>query len=148
MKHTFWYMWPFVTQNFWQDGDSLDNKQIQLFSYNLAVCVCACAVCVWERMCVCERDERDIQTDRQAGRQAGRQVENQVRQLVKSEHYVNQSRGYFNGGRPPWPPTVPRLAARPSQSNPRGSGPEVLKRERGHVTVETWRFCVGVFRAL
>ena len=58
-------------------------------------------------------------------------------------HYGNQSQGYFNGGRPPWPPAVPRLAARPSQSNPRGSGPEVLKRERGHVTVETWSFCGG-----
>ena len=58
-------------------------------------------------------------------------------------HYGNQSRGYFNGGRPPWPPAVPRLAARPYQSNPRGSGPEVLKRERGHVTVETWSFCGG-----
>ena len=58
-------------------------------------------------------------------------------------HYGNQSRGYFNGGRPPWLPTVPRLATRPSQSNPMGSGPEVLKRERGHVTVETWSFCGG-----
>ena len=55
-------------------------------------------------------------------------------------HYGNQSRGY-HGGRPLWPPAVPRLAARPSQSNPRGSGPEVLKRERGHVTAETW--CYG-----
>ena len=58
-------------------------------------------------------------------------------------HYGNQSRGYFSGGRPPWPPAVPRLAARPSQSNPSRSGPEVLKRERGHVTVETWSFCGG-----
>ena len=58
-------------------------------------------------------------------------------------HHGNQSRGCFNGGRPRWPPAVPRLAARPSQSNPRGSGPEVLKRERGHVTVETWSFCGG-----
>ena len=33
----------------------------------------------------------------------------------------------FDGGGPLWPPPVPRLAARPSQSNPRGSGPEVLK---------------------
>ena len=58
-------------------------------------------------------------------------------------HYGNQSRDYFNGGRPSWPPAVSRLAARPSQSNPRGSGPEALKRERGHVTVETWSFCGG-----
>ena len=58
-------------------------------------------------------------------------------------HYGNQSRGYFNGGRPLWPPAVHRLAARPSQSNPRGSGPEVLKRERGHVTAETWSFGGG-----
>ena len=57
------------------------------------------------------------------------------------QHYGNQSRGYFNGGRLRWPPAVSRLAARPSQSNPRGSGPEALKRERGHVTVETWSFC-------
>ena len=63
--------------------------------------------------------------------------------VIQQNHYGNQSRGYFSGGRPPWPPTVPRLAARPSQSNPRGSGPEVLKRERGHVTVETWSFCGG-----
>ena len=40
-------------------------------------------------------------------------------------------------GRLLWPPAVPRLATRPSQSNPRGSGPEVLKRDRGHVTA--WR---------
>ena len=40
-------------------------------------------------------------------------------------------------GGPLWPPTVPRLAARSSQSNPRGSGPDVLKRERGHVTSES-----------
>ena len=58
-------------------------------------------------------------------------------------HYGNQSRGYFNCGRPLWPPAVPRLAARPSQSNPRGSGPEVVKRERGHVTAETWSLCGG-----
>ena len=72
----------------------------------------------------------------------------EMARCVLSLHYGNQSRGYFNGGRPRWPPAVPRLAARPSQSNPRGSGPEVLKRERGHVTVETWSFWVGVFRAL
>ena len=36
-----------------------------------------------------------------------------------------------------------RLAARPSQSNPRGSGPEILKRERGHVTSEIWSFIGG-----
>ena len=49
------------------------------------------------------------------------------------KHYGNQSRGYLMGGRPLWRPTVPHLAARSSQSNPRGSGPEVLKLERGHV---------------
>ena len=63
-------------------------------------------------------------------------------------HYGNQSRGYFNGGRPLWPPAEPRLAARPSQSNPRGSGPEVLKRE-----LVTWPLKPGVsevevFRAI
>ena len=58
-------------------------------------------------------------------------------------HYGNQSRGYFNYGRPLWPPAVPRLAARPSQSNPRGSGPEVVKRERGHVTSQTWSLWGG-----
>ena len=58
-------------------------------------------------------------------------------------HYGNQSRGYFKYGRPLWPPAVPRLAARPSQSNPRGSGPEVVKRERGHVTSETWSLWGG-----
>ena len=63
-------------------------------------------------------------------------------------HYGNQSRGYLIGGRPLWPPAVPRLAARSSQSNPRGSGPEVLKRQRGHVTAETGVAEVGVFRAL
>ena len=51
-------------------------------------------------------------------------------------------------GRPLWPPAVPRLAARPSQSNPRGSGPEVLKRERGHVTAATGVAKVAVFGAL
>ena len=63
-------------------------------------------------------------------------------------HYGNQSRGYLIGGRPLWPPAVPRLAARSSQSNPRGSGPEVFKRERGPVTAETGVAEVGVFRAL
>ena len=63
-------------------------------------------------------------------------------------HYGNQSWGYLIGGRPLWPPAVPRLAARSSQSSPRGSGPEVLKRERGHVTAETGVAEVGVFRAL
>ena len=63
-------------------------------------------------------------------------------------HYGNQSRAYLIGGRPLWPPAVPQLAARSSQSNPRGSGPEVLKRERGHVTAETGVAEVGVFRAL
>ena len=51
-------------------------------------------------------------------------------------------------GGPLWPPAVPRLAARPSQSNPRGSGPEVLKREHGHVTAETGVAEVAVFGAL
>ena len=51
-------------------------------------------------------------------------------------------------GRPLWPPTVPRLAARPSQSNSRGYRPEVLKRERGHVTSETGVAKVAVFGAL
>ena len=51
-------------------------------------------------------------------------------------------------GRPLWPPAAPRLATRPSQSNPRGSGPEVLKRERGHVTAETGVAEVAVFGAL
>ena len=41
-----------------------------------------------------------------------------------------------------------RLAARSSQSNPRGSGPEVLKCERGHVTSESGVSEVEVFRAL
>ena len=50
-------------------------------------------------------------------------------------------------GRPLWPPAVPRLAARPSQSNPRGSGPEVLKRERGHVTATTGVAEVAAFGA-
>ena len=68
--------------------------------------------------------------------------------FLSFQHYGNQSRGYLIGGRPLWPPAVPRLAARPSQSNPRGSGPEVLKRERGHVTAETGVAEVGVFRAL
>ena len=36
----------------------------------------------------------------------------------------------------------------PSQSNPRGSGPEVLKRERGHVTAATGVAVVVVFGAL
>ena len=37
-------------------------------------------------------------------------------------HYGNQSQGYLIGGRLLWPPAVPRLAARSSQSNPRGLG--------------------------
>ena len=44
-------------------------------------------------------------------------------------------------------PLCPGLP-RPSQSNPRGSGPEVLKRERGHVTAETGVAEVAVFGAL
>ena len=69
--------------------------------------------------------------------------------LVELFHYGNQSRGYSIGGRPLSPPAVPRFAARSSQSNPmQGSGPEVLKRERGHVTTETGVAEVGVFRAL
>ena len=67
---------------------------------------------------------------------------------ARLSHYGNQSRGYLIGGRLLWPPAVPQLAARSSQSNPRGSGPEVLKRERGHVTAETGVAEVGVFRAL
>ena len=65
-----------------------------------------------------------------------------------SEHYGNQSRCCLMRGRPLWPPVVLRLAARPSQSNPRGSGPDVLKRERGHVTSETGVAEVAVFGAL
>ena len=71
-----------------------------------------------------------------------------MKREAHSVHYGNQSRGYLIGGRPLWPPAEPRLAARSSQSNPRGSGPEVLKRERGHVTAETGVAQVGVFRAL
>ena len=37
-------------------------------------------------------------------------------------YYGNQSWGCLKVGRPLWPPAVPRLAARPSQSNPRGLG--------------------------
>ena len=69
-------------------------------------------------------------------------------QSKPERHYRNQSQGCSMRGRPLWPPAVPRLAARPSQSNPRGSGPEVLKRERGHVTAETGVAEVAVFRAL
>ena len=65
-----------------------------------------------------------------------------------SSHYRNQSRGCLMEGGPLWPPAVPRLAAWPSQSNPWGSGPEVLKRDRGHVTSESGVSEVGVFRAL
>ena len=43
---------------------------------------------------------------------------------------------------------LPRLAARPSQSNPRGSVPELLKRERGHVTSESGVAEEAVFGAL
>ena len=63
-------------------------------------------------------------------------------------HYGNQSRGFKMRGRPLWPPAVPRLAARPSETNPRGSGPDVLKRERGHVTAATGVAEVAVFGAL
>ena len=52
------------------------------------------------------------------------------------------------GGGPQWPTYVPVLAAWPSQSNPRGSGPEVLKCEWGHRTSESGVWEVGVFRAL
>ena len=50
-------------------------------------------------------------------------------------------------GRPLWLPAVPPLAARPSQSN-RGSGPEVLMRERGHVNAANGVAEVAVFGAL
>ena len=43
---------------------------------------------------------------------------------------------------------MPRLAARSSQSNLREFGPEVLKRERGHMTSKSGISEVGVFRAL
>ena len=52
-------------------------------------------------------------------------------------HYGNQSWGCLMEGGPLWPLTVPRLPARSSQSNTRGSGPEVLKRERVHMTSES-----------
>ena len=70
--------------------------------------------------------------------------------LVRQDpsHYGNQSRGYLIGGGPLSPPAVPRLAARSTQSNPRGSGPEVLKHERGQMTAESGVAEVGVFRAL
>ena len=38
---------------------------------------------------------------------------------------------------------APRLQPGPPSQTPGGSGPEVLKRERGHVTIETWSFCGG-----
>ena len=60
-----------------------------------------------------------------------------------SGHYGNQSWGSLMVKGKLWPPAVPQLAARPSQWNPRGSGPEVLKRERGHVTAEIWSFGGG-----
>ena len=62
-------------------------------------------------------------------------------------HYGNQSRGCLMGGGPYDHP----LGAACSQALPsklRGSGPEVLKRERGHVTSESGLSEVGVFRAL
>ena len=62
-------------------------------------------------------------------------------------HYGNQSRGCLMGGGPLWPPTEPGLQpGPPSQTS--GSGLEVLKRERGHVTSESGVSKVGVFRAL
>ena len=51
-------------------------------------------------------------------------------------------------GRPLRPLAVPRLAARPSQSNTGGSEPEVLMRERGHVTAANGVAEVAVFGAL
>ena len=59
-------------------------------------------------------------------------------------------------GGPLWPPDVPGLAARPSQSNPRGSGPEVWKPAGSRVrwppkfrVSEVFGVSeVGVFRAL
>ena len=37
----------------------------------------------------------------------------------------------------------PGLQPGPPSQTPGGSGPEVVKRERGHVTVETGSFCGG-----
>ena len=45
-------------------------------------------------------------------------------------------------------PLCPGLQPGPPSQTPWGSGPEVLKRERGHVTAETGVAEVGVFRAL
>ena len=78
----------------------------------------------------------------------GRRGISSERRRSSCSHYGNQSRGCLMRGGPLWPPTVPPLAARSSQSNPRGSGPEVLKREQGHVTSESGVSEVGVFRAL
>ena len=54
----------------------------------------------------------------------------------------------FNEWRTTMTTHVPRLAARSSQSNPKGSWSEVLKRKRGHVTAQIWSFGGGVFRAI
>ena len=40
-------------------------------------------------------------------------------------------------------PLCPGLQPGPPSQTPGGSGPEVLKRERGHMTAETWSFGGG-----
>ena len=53
--------------------------------------------------------------------------------------------GWGGGGDHYDHPLCPGLQPGPPKSNPGGSGPEVLKRERGHVTSETGVSEVGVF---
>ena len=64
-------------------------------------------------------------------------------------HYGNQSQGCLMGKDPYDHPLFPSLQpGPPSQTPARGSGPEALKRERGHVTSKSGVLEVGVFNAL
>ena len=62
---------------------------------------------------------------------------------TRLSHYGNQSRCSLMGGWPLWPPAVPRLADRPSQSNPQefrrwgSSGPSSLM-SRASMLARLW----------
>ena len=111
--------WPFVRGIHWWPVDSPHKgKWRRALMFSL--------ICTWRNSWANNQDASDLRCHR---------AHNDV-------HYGNQSGGSLMGGWPLWPPDV-LLAARASQSNPRGSGPEVLKRERGHGTSENWSFGGG-----
>ena len=62
-------------------------------------------------------------------------------------HYGNHSRGCLMGGGPLWPPTVPRLAARSSQSGPPSQTPRGLGQSCWSASEVTWPRNVEFWRS-